>query len=140
MYNFLFYVFSELILLFPNIAQKSHSPVEKTLERTMAIIRPSALKFFKGLKISAKKKFSSNFEYLDAIIKRVEDSGFEVPRTSEILLTKEEAEQFYADKKNEPHFQDLIREMTRYKKISNKQKTTVTSIRFFLVDLRWHYI
>jgi len=44
------------MLLFPNIAQKSHSSLEKTLERTMAIIRPSALKIYKGLKLSTNKK------------------------------------------------------------------------------------
>lgn len=38
------------MLLFPNIAQKPHSPLEKPLERTMAIIRPSALKVYKGWK------------------------------------------------------------------------------------------
>ncbi len=55
---FYFLFFSELILLFPNIAQKSNSPLEKTLERTMAIIRPSALKIYKGLtNINKIKKF-----------------------------------------------------------------------------------
>jgi hypothetical protein len=37
------------MLLFPNVAQKPHSAHEKPLERTLAIIRPSALKVFKGL-------------------------------------------------------------------------------------------
>ena len=38
----------ELILLFPNIAQKPHSPPEKPMERTLAVIRPHALKLHKG--------------------------------------------------------------------------------------------
>jgi nucleoside diphosphate kinase len=50
----------------------------------------------------------------DAIIKRIEESGFEVARTSEIHLTKSQAEQFYAEKKDKPYFPDLIEEMTRY--------------------------
>jgi hypothetical protein len=37
---------------------KPHSPHEKTLERTMAIIRPSALKIHKGL-INLKKQKDS---------------------------------------------------------------------------------
>ena len=35
-------------------------------------------------------------------------------RTTEIHLTKTQAEEFYADKKDKPYFHDLIEEMTRY--------------------------
>jgi len=108
------------MLLFPNIAQRAHSPLDKPLERTMAVIRPSALKVYKGLKISIKKDFYKILKYLDAIIKRIQDSGFDILRTTESQLTKDQAEAFYADKKNEPYFQDLIQEMIRYK-ISNKK-------------------
>lgn len=48
-YNRTIFYSSELMLLFPNVAQKPHSAHEKPLERTLAIIRPSALKVFKGL-------------------------------------------------------------------------------------------
>ncbi len=53
-------------------------------------------------------------ESLDAIIKRIEDSGFDVTHTTQTQLTKEQAEALYAEKKNEPYFQDLIQEMIRY--------------------------
>ena len=52
-------------------------------------------------------------KYLDAIIQKIRDSGFDVLRTTETQLTKDQAEEFYADKKNEPYFQDLVHEMTR---------------------------
>lgn len=53
--------------------------------------------------------------FKDAIIQRIQDSGFEVTRTTEVQLTPEQAESFYAQKKNEPYFDDLIKEMTRYR-------------------------
>lgn len=59
-------------------------------------------------------------KYLDAIIKRIEDSGFEVTRTTETQLTKDQAEEFYAAKKDEPYFQDLIQEMIRLLSIEKK--------------------
>jgi hypothetical protein len=43
------------MLLFPNVAHKPHSEHEKQLERTLAIIRPSAWKLYKGLKIWKRK-------------------------------------------------------------------------------------
>jgi transposase len=49
------------MLLFPNIAQKPHSPHEKPLERTLAIIRPSALKIYKGLKKYKQNKILRKF-------------------------------------------------------------------------------
>lgn len=106
------HVQSELTLLFPTLAPKSHSPVEKPLERTLALIRPSALKLYKG---STKKSSFQSFmtSRLDVIIKRIEDSGFEISRTSEIQLTKEQVEQFYAHKKDKPYFNDLVQEMIR---------------------------
>lgn len=47
------------------------------------------------------------------IIERVADSGFEISRTAEIQLTKEQVEEFYAHKKDQPFFDDLVQEMTR---------------------------
>ena len=32
-------------------------------------------------------------------------------RTTEVQLTREQVEQFYADKKGEPYYEDLIQEM-----------------------------
>ncbi|CAF2556903.1 unnamed protein product [Rotaria sp. Silwood2] len=87
-------IHEELTLLLPNIVQRPRTP-EGNLERTLAIIRPSALKFYK-----------------DAIVSRIRDSGFEVTRTTEIQLTRPQAEEFYAAKKNESFYEDLIQEMT----------------------------
>ncbi|UJR31186.1 hypothetical protein I4U23_018693 [Adineta vaga] len=85
----------ELMLLLPSIAQKPQSAREKQIERTLALVRPSALKLYK-----------------DAIIKRIQESGFDVTRTAEVQLTQAQAEQFYAGKKDQPFYQDLIHEMT----------------------------
>ncbi|CAF0900822.1 unnamed protein product [Rotaria sordida] len=90
-------IHDELMLLLPHIARRPRTP-EENLERTLAIIRPSALKLYK-----------------DAIIDRIRDSGFEVTRTLEIQLTRQQVEEFYASKKNEPYYEDIIQEMTRYK-------------------------
>ncbi|CAF1064773.1 unnamed protein product [Rotaria sp. Silwood1] len=87
-------IHDELVLLLPNIVQRPRTP-EDNLERTLAIVRPSALQLYK-----------------DAIISRIRDSGFEVTRTSEIQLTQEQVEEFYAAKKNEPFYEDLVQEMT----------------------------
>ncbi|CAF1461912.1 unnamed protein product, partial [Adineta steineri] len=89
------HVQQDLMLLLPGIAQKPQSGREKQIERTLAIIRPTAFKLHK-----------------DAIIKKIHDSGFEVTRTAEVHLTQAQAEQFYSDKKNEPYFHDLMHEMT----------------------------
>lgn len=35
-------------------------------------------------------------------------------RTTEIQLTREQAEQFYAEKADEPYFEDLMQEMISY--------------------------
>ena len=107
------HVQSELTLLFPSLAPKSHSTVEKPLERTLAVIRPSALKLFKGSTTKSSCPSLDAFR-LDVIIKRIEDSGFEISRTSEIQLTKEQVEQFYGHKKDKPYFDDLVQEMTRW--------------------------
>ena len=40
--------YSEANLLFPNLYAKSPTPIEKPVERTLALIRPSAYKLFKG--------------------------------------------------------------------------------------------
>ncbi|CAF4273508.1 unnamed protein product [Rotaria socialis] len=74
----------ELVLLLPNIAQRPHTPQEQLAERTLAIIRPSALKLFK-----------------DAIVSRIIEAGFEVTRQTEMHLTREQAEEFYSTKKSE---------------------------------------
>jgi nucleoside diphosphate kinase len=50
---------------------------------------------------------------LDAVIKRIRESGFDIARTAEVHMTKPQAEEFYASKKDKPYFHDLIHEMTR---------------------------
>lgn len=53
---------------------------------------------------------------LDAIVSQIVGSGFEVTRQLETQLTREQAEEFYAMKKSEPFYEDLIQEMIRYAK------------------------
>lgn len=104
---------SELTLLFPTITGKSPSPVDKPLERTLAVIRPSALKLYKGQAMNHSLRQIVEDHCLDVIIKRIEESGFEITRTNEVHLTEDQVEDFYAAKKDKPYFADLMKEMTR---------------------------
>ena len=45
---------------------------------------------------------------------RIEENGFDITRTKEVQLTPEQVEEFYAAKKDEPIYTDLVQEMTRY--------------------------
>jgi|LakMenEpi03Aug12_release.lakeMendotaPanAssembly.Ray.scaffolds.fasta_scaffold1234236_1 nucleoside diphosphate kinase len=65
------------------------------VQRTLALIRPSAFNAHK-----------------DEIIKKIEHSGFKIAMNKVINLTKEQAEQFYAEHKGQPFFDSLVSEMS----------------------------
>ena len=66
------------------------------MQNTLSIIKPDAVK--KG--------------YTEQICARIEDSGLDIVLKKEILLTRNQAEGFYAEHKGKPFFEALINFMT----------------------------
>ena len=66
------------------------------MQNTLSIIKPDAVK--KG--------------YAELICTRIEDSGLDIVLKKELLLTRNEAEGFYAEHKGKPFFEALINFMT----------------------------
>ena len=66
------------------------------MQNTLSIIKPDAVK--KG--------------YTKQICARIEDSGLDIVLKKEILLTRNQAEGFYAEHKGKPFFEALINFMT----------------------------
>ncbi|XP_041472126.1 thioredoxin domain-containing protein 3 homolog isoform X8 [Lytechinus variegatus] len=87
----------ELAFLLPNfnipIVPGTGPP--PAIEKTLALIRPSALK-----------------DHKDEMIQKIQEAGFEVCLQKMVQLTEEQAKEFYREQEGTPHFEDLIREMT----------------------------
>ncbi|XP_054754206.2 thioredoxin domain-containing protein 3 homolog isoform X4 [Lytechinus pictus] len=87
----------ELAFLLPNfnipIVPGTGPP--PAIEKTLALIRPSALK-----------------DHKDEMIQKIQEAGFEVCLQKMVQLTEEQAKEFYKEQEGTPHFEDLIREMT----------------------------
>jgi len=66
------------------------------MQNTLSIIKPDAVK--KG--------------YTEQICTKIEDSGLDIVLKKELLLTRNEAEGFYAEHKGKPFFEALINFMT----------------------------
>ena len=66
------------------------------MQNTLSIIKPDAVK--KG--------------YTEQICTRIEDSGLDIVLKKELLLTRNQAEGFYAEHKEKPFFEALINFMT----------------------------
>ena len=66
------------------------------MQNTLSIIKPDAVK--KG--------------YTEQICARIEGSGLDIVRKKELLLTRNQAEGFYAEHKGKPFFEALISFMT----------------------------
>lgn len=82
----------ELAFFFPDYENTEN---KQNLQRTLALIRPSA--------------FAKHHE---SIIKKIQDKGFKIAMSKTVQLSVEQAEQFYADHKGRPYFEDLVKEMT----------------------------
>jgi nucleoside diphosphate kinase len=77
---------------------KQREPEKKKpppIQRTLAIIRPSTFANHK-----------------DTILKRIEQAGFQIAFHKTVRFEQESAEEFYAEQKDEPFFDDLVAEMT----------------------------
>ena len=66
------------------------------MQNTLSIIKPDAVKK----------------EYTEQICARIEDSGLDIVLKKELLLTRNQAEGFYAEHKGKPFFEALINFMT----------------------------
>ncbi len=84
----------EMAFFFPN-TKGNVTPKNAKVQRTLALIRPSAF-----------------VNHKDAILKTVKDRGFTIAMAKTVNLDRKQAEQFYADQKDKPFFEDLIKEMT----------------------------
>ena len=50
----------------------------------------------------------------DSIISKIEEAGFTIAMSKEMFLTKEQAEDFYAEHKDSEFFEDLVTNMSRF--------------------------
>ncbi|XP_074981719.1 thioredoxin domain-containing protein 3 isoform X1 [Caretta caretta] len=82
----------QLAFFFPDFGKKKTG---QNLEKTLALIRPSLLK-----------------ERKNSILKRIKDDGFTIAMQREIVLTEEQAHQFYKEHENEDFFPTLLEHMT----------------------------
>ena len=51
--------------------------------------------------------------FTDDIIQKIQEAGFEIAMTKEVELSKEEAEEFYSEHKDEEYFDSLTSHMSR---------------------------
>ncbi|XP_074841587.1 thioredoxin domain-containing protein 3 [Carettochelys insculpta] len=82
----------QLAFFFPDFGKKKSS---QNVEKTLALIRPSLLK-----------------ERKNSVLKRIKDDGFTIAMQREIILTEEQARQFYKEHENEDFFPTLLEQMT----------------------------
>ncbi|XP_042329518.1 thioredoxin domain-containing protein 3 [Sceloporus undulatus] len=82
----------QLAFFFPGFSKSKKGP---DVERTLALIRPALLR-----------------ERRDSILKRIAEDGFEIAMEREIVLTEEQAREFYKEHENEDYFPVLLEEMT----------------------------
>uniref|UniRef100_A0A8D0HJL0 NME/NM23 family member 8 n=1 Tax=Sphenodon punctatus TaxID=8508 RepID=A0A8D0HJL0_SPHPU len=82
----------QLAFFFPDFSKKRTG---QNVEKTLALIRPSLLK-----------------ERRNSILQRIKDDGFTIAMQKEIVLTEDEARQFYKEHENEDFFPTLLQHMT----------------------------
>ncbi|KYO43210.1 thioredoxin domain-containing protein 3 isoform X1 [Alligator mississippiensis] len=82
----------QLAFFFPNFGKKKTG---QNAERTLALIRPSLLK-----------------ENKSTVLQRIKDDGFTIVMQREVVLTEEQAREFYKEHENEDYFPILLEQMT----------------------------
>ncbi|XP_067148542.1 thioredoxin domain-containing protein 3 [Apteryx mantelli] len=82
----------QLAFFFPNFGKQKTG---QNVERTLALIRPLLLK-----------------ERRHSILQRIMDAGFKIAMQKEIVLSEEQARQFYKEHENEDYFPVLLEQMT----------------------------
>ncbi|XP_028393484.1 thioredoxin domain-containing protein 3 homolog isoform X2 [Dendronephthya gigantea] len=87
----------ELAFFFPDFVSptvKTKKVAKESSHRTLALIRPDALRHHK-----------------DEILEKIKESGFSIAMAKEVTLTQEEAEDFYAEHRGKDFFEPLVRNM-----------------------------
>ncbi|XP_065608954.1 thioredoxin domain-containing protein 3 [Cyrtonyx montezumae] len=82
----------QLAFFFPNFDTKN---TDQKFEKTLALIRPCVLR-----------------ERRNSIMQSIKDDGFEVAMQKEIMLSEEQAREFYKEHENEDYFPALLEQMT----------------------------
>ncbi|KAL8583280.1 hypothetical protein ACOMHN_043057 [Nucella lapillus] len=85
----------EMAFFFPHMQIPTIQKKKKTVERTLALIRPDA--------------FASN---RDAILERIKEAGFQIALQKEVTLTKEQAEDFYKEHAGQHYYEELTARMS----------------------------
>ena len=83
-----------MAFFFPNAQGKPHL---NTSDRTIALIRPTAFEKSQA-----------------AIIEKIKKSGFQIAMTKTVHFNEEQAREFYAEHKEKPFFNELVKEMTKF--------------------------
>ena len=83
-----------------------------TTEHTLGVIKPNALSEKGTLYNTIMFKIYNNT--LDKIMDKIQQAGFNVSLSTETCLTKEMAEQFYAEHKDKEFYGELTDFMCRY--------------------------
>ena len=68
------------------------------------------------------------FYISDSIIAKIEQAGFTIAMSKEIMLSREQAETFYEEHKGSDFFETLVTNMTRF--VLNVQQITVPHCNF----------
>lgn len=89
----------ELAFFFP---EHDGQGAKKNIQRTLALIRPSAFA-----------------QHKDSIVKKIKEQGFQIAMAKTVKLSKEQAEEFYSEHRGRPYFDDLVKEMIRLKRLLN---------------------
>lgn len=112
----------ELAFFLPKLKIPYVPGTEPPIERTLALIRPHALAEHKG-----KYKWHSVYQlislfiiwcfaplYIESILQKIHEAGFEVAFQKELVLSKEQAEEFYKEHEDKEYFDSLTNHMSRY--------------------------
>ncbi|XP_076450985.1 thioredoxin domain-containing protein 6-like isoform X20 [Babylonia areolata] len=85
----------ELAFFFPNMHAPTIQKKKKDIQRTLALIRPEAF---------AKNK--------DEILQKIKEAGFQIALQKEVVLTKEQAEEFYREHEGQHYYEELTKRMS----------------------------
>ncbi|EDO42234.1 predicted protein, partial [Nematostella vectensis] len=87
----------ELAFFFPDFAAPTvaNKRKKRQLQRTLALIRPDALRSRR-----------------ESIMSKIQEAGFEIAMSKEMHLTREQAEEFYSEHKDQEFFDTLVTNMS----------------------------
>jgi nucleoside diphosphate kinase len=130
----------ELAFFMPKFRIPYVPGTEPPIQRTLALIRPNALAEHRGkhkvwamgevnkmltsplLKVGVFHIIVATYNcsmelisFVDSIIGKIKEAGFEIAYEKEMVLTKEQAEEFYREHQDKEFFDSLTTQMSRYR-------------------------